>query len=851
MPQNYIAMTSPRRDSPDVTRERIIRQTPRPRLSLSALRRRDHCGRPSLETNHGMGDEVKVRNRFQHSQNNVLCFSNSINSPQHVGMLQNSKCTLTQTDGNHSIPEEKYTRAISPANYDTRSSVDGLSTNNNICSRCHENTIVIEHNMKKCHNCGMFSLIEKPHKGTPVQTNYALSKGIPSLQRHELGEEICCDSPLKGTNNYQQKVKPSGRHKSTKVKAKSKICLTISSDEEENKEDQDYKKQKGHNTVGIVEKEDGDRPCDNAVGEDNGTKSYRISKLSDRMKPQGGKPNKNQSVDDSSGLPILATTSIGFELNVQHVQLGSLAGKGTTPLCLQNDVLRIEIECSFDFVVENKKKKLNEKYKLALSSVEVSKIIINCEPDLLFIAIVPSKRYSDVVNEALSRYILDAESTSPFERWIIFIVHSSQDMFKQTVDRTLPHLQRISSVSYQLCDGMKYVLSNIQGKTLRKYPTRSSTSASEKAVALENLRTMFVYPLPPKKGGIALTNVDVDCLDPGVYLNDIIIDFYLKYLYEEILTEKQRGKTYIFNSYFYTRLSKRSFGDSKKCENPMERMHSQVRKWTRDVDIFEKDFIIIPVNEHSHWFLVIICFASRIEPDDSVDCNESNETASSDGIEEVSVQPKISEERGGKKRLDEGEQVESIVAENKCEKENCDVPMDVDSCNIEIDSGQGDGKDLQGVYKDEKEDGERIPGNLVGCVGSSASEDTAQPLVFEQPCILLFDSLISGGRSKVFSNLRSYLTLEWKDKRQGLGPEKVFTKKNLKASFPKIPLQNNDCDCGVYILQFAESFFQNPILNFKFPIRKETWFSKEHVDAKRDNIKEIISNLEKQFSSGN
>lgn len=26
------------------------------------------------------------------------------------------------------------------------------------------------------------------------------------------------------------------------------------------------------------------------------------------------------------------------------------------------------------------------------------------------------------------------------------------------------------------------------------------------------------------------------------------------------------------------------------------------------MDIFEKDFIIIPINEHSHWFLAIVCF---------------------------------------------------------------------------------------------------------------------------------------------------------------------------------------------------------------------------------------------------
>lgn len=32
------------------------------------------------------------------------------------------------------------------------------------------------------------------------------------------------------------------------------------------------------------------------------------------------------------------------------------------------------------------------------------------------------------------------------------------------------------------------------------------------------------------------------------------------------------------------------------------------------MDLFQKDFIIIPINEQSHWFLAIICFPSLIGP---------------------------------------------------------------------------------------------------------------------------------------------------------------------------------------------------------------------------------------------
>jgi len=39
---------------------------------------------------------------------------------------------------------------------------------------------------------------------------------------------------------------------------------------------------------------------------------------------------------------------------------------------------------------------------------------------------------------------------------------------------------------------------------------------------------LMVYPPPPAKGGMAVTNEDLHCLNDGEFLNDVIIDFYLK-----------------------------------------------------------------------------------------------------------------------------------------------------------------------------------------------------------------------------------------------------------------------------------------------------------------------------------
>ncbi len=40
--------------------------------------------------------------------------------------------------------------------------------------------------------------------------------------------------------------------------------------------------------------------------------------------------------------------------------------------------------------------------------------------------------------------------------------------------------------------------------------------------------------------------------------------------------------------------------------------HERVQKWTKNVDLFEKDFIVIPINEHAHWYMAIVCFPGRM-----------------------------------------------------------------------------------------------------------------------------------------------------------------------------------------------------------------------------------------------
>ncbi|XP_033172634.1 ubiquitin-like-specific protease 2 [Drosophila mauritiana] len=136
--------------------------------------------------------------------------------------------------------------------------------------------------------------------------------------------------------------------------------------------------------------------------------------------------------------------------------------------------------------------------------------------------------------------------------------------------------------------------------------TAADNGQTEGRLSVDENPTLFTYP-PTGTGGLSITIKDYMCLKEGSFLNDIIIDFYLRWLKNNIVPEGQRDRTHIFSTFFHMRLTTETSPNNTK-EPVAKRRHERVKKWTRTVNIFEKDFIIIPFNEKSHWILAIICF---------------------------------------------------------------------------------------------------------------------------------------------------------------------------------------------------------------------------------------------------
>ncbi|KAI9177406.1 hypothetical protein LWI28_014836 [Acer negundo] len=113
---------------------------------------------------------------------------------------------------------------------------------------------------------------------------------------------------------------------------------------------------------------------------------------------------------------------------------------------------------------------------------------------------------------------------------------------------------------------------------------------------------------------VLISEKDVELLQPETFINDTIIDFYIKYLKNKIQPEELH-RFHFFNSFFFRKLADLDKDPSSACEG--KAAFQRVRKWTRKVNLFEKDYVFIPINYSFHWSLIVIC-----HPGEVVYCND-------------------------------------------------------------------------------------------------------------------------------------------------------------------------------------------------------------------------------------
>lgn len=95
--------------------------------------------------------------------------------------------------------------------------------------------------------------------------------------------------------------------------------------------------------------------------------------------------------------------------------------------------------------------------------------------------------------------------------------------------------------------------------------------------------------------GIIITGRDIKTLQAETWINDNIINFYMKLIVERksILQDIGLPSVYAFDTQFMNVLNARG--------------HSGLARWTRNVDLFATEIVLVPVHRNgNHWGLYIM-----------------------------------------------------------------------------------------------------------------------------------------------------------------------------------------------------------------------------------------------------
>ncbi|XP_075164173.1 sentrin-specific protease 6-like [Haematobia irritans] len=396
-------------------------------------------------------------------------------------------------------------------------------------------------------------------------------------------------------------------------------------------------------------------------------------------------------------------------------------------------------------------------------------------------------------------------------RKIIIQFQTISDHAKSVIRSIWDFLDEISDIDAQ-------ALLQRVAESDRKVPsTKNESESVPTATQLQcsDIRQLLIYP--PGKGGISINIEDYMCLATDQYLNDIIIDFYLKWVHDNVIPKTQRERTHIFSTFFYKRLTtftRHTDKDKNMRQSAAQKRHARVQNWTKNVNIFEKDFIIIPINEHSHWFLAIICFP-RLKGPITFDTNVPVEL-------EPTKKTKIKKETA------------QVTLLSKRDRDTFLSEMYVaDDDESERDEAEADDSD---IFTDDSD---------------TENYDSSDHQAIKQPLILIFDSLVGTSRSRVVATLRDYLTCEYKAKMAD-APLHTFNKDNMPGHCVKVPQQNNFTDCGLYLLQYVEHFFRDPIRDYRIPIKQlANWFDTLTVTKKREDISKLLQKLMNELNGPN
>ncbi|KAI5452721.1 hypothetical protein NCC49_000470 [Naganishia albida] len=397
---------------------------------------------------------------------------------------------------------------------------------------------------------------------------------------------------------------------------------------------------------------------------------------------------------------------------------------------------------------------------------------------------------------------------------------------------------------------------------------------------------------------VIITNGDFFRLEEAEYLNDILIEFGLKYEWSKIAEEALEGRLkrediHVFNSFFYKKLSARNKPGYKEAnpDEPSWPAYETVRKWTNKVNVFEKKMLVVPINENLHWYLAVILnpgaiLQKTLTAAESVIAVEDDAGEISTEAQKEAVLSQQLEEEKRKEEIDQAKE----LAERSDEKDPLDIisnggkPTDIDAdSDVEElptrDSGDenaGKAPAARSAQSTTKASKPVLPTGPVplappsewppaeegkstrrGPINPPPPKLPKTPFNPDEPVIMTFDSL-SASHQPVGKLLNKWLVYEALDKaKENTSLGETDWDLHFPAAYKtvRVPGQDNFADCGVYVLHYAiqlmkddgrlrEYIFENTTLKSadEKEKNKEMWKAKK-MSTNREMWKSVIESL--------
>ena len=324
---------------------------------------------------------------------------------------------------------------------------------------------------------------------------------------------------------------------------------------------------------------------------------------------------------------------------------------------------------------------------------------------------------------------------------------------------------------------------------------------------------------------------DIIRLDEGQFMNDSLISFYLKYLHHQLELKDKRAadKIYIFNSFFYEKLKPKGRNIN----------YDGVKNWTAKVDLFSFDYIIVPVNESSHWWVTVICNPGELLPS-----RQAVKVTDPDLIA-LDARETGHPETGN---IEVSRKSPSSVSPLTHEISHVTIDSSDDKDNATND------EDIMVTEQSKKHTDPREPMADTSTPRPSSSKSSKSgkkrapppPRKYNprDPRIITLDSLGSS-HSAVVRSLKEYLVAEAEEKKG----EKMENPGPLGTTVKDIPMQDNFTDCGVYLLGYIREFMKDPDKFVSDILQKEDRAWQLNSSELRNDLRELILSLQKEYQS--